>query len=67
MKLGDSKEVLYICGLSRLETYIGDSGIGDSLYLQLGYQGVLAHTSSPPLFRSSPTGSHIGTLSLHTV
>lgn len=39
-----------------------DCGIISSLYLLLGYQGVLAHSSLPPLFRNS-----YRQLSLHTV
>lgn len=54
IKLGDSR------GLSLTVEYLL------SLHL-LGYQGVLAHTSLPSLFRSSPTGSHTGSLRLRTL
>lgn len=54
MKLGDSKEELLTV------EYV----------LSLpppGFQGVLAHTSLPSLFRSSPTVSHIGSLGLQNL
>lgn len=67
MKLGDSKEVLYICGLSRLEIYIGDSGISplftSSLATRESWHTLLSLFSSGPLLQAATLGAWAYTLS----